>query len=300
MVHIGYPKSASTLLQKHLLPQQEEIEFWYNAEIINALSLREHPGGERTRDSVLKKLRQAANASDKPVVISCEHFCMPASWLVTGGKQRQARFSRSEISVLLREYFDVDGILMIVRRQQDFLPSWHQERIKRYETRTLKDLLESEIFLKDVLPALRFDQALIHYEEVFGTGSVSVIPFELLRQDSKTFQRMLYTMLGISGRVIDAPISKSSMSAIGLGMRRHTNKLLNIRKSKNNGTPKFNDLMFRASKRVYSYDWILGRMFGQFSPNYVIPTHAVDAFVESNRKLQPKLDVDLRSLGYLI
>ena len=154
IVHVGYPKCASTMLQKQLFHAQPGLRVVHDAETVDALTLADHPGGEAGRRAVLETLADSIDDATTPVVITCEHLCMPGCWIQTDAGIGRRRLSRRDINALLQGYLPPARILLIVREQRRWLPSWYQQRIKAYETQTMSQLIDSAMFRDEIVPAL--------------------------------------------------------------------------------------------------------------------------------------------------
>ena len=302
ILHAGYPKCGSTLLQKHLLPAQEGLLLLHDATTINALTLVDHPGGEVARRQVLDALGERVATSAHPVVISCEHLCMPGSWLRTGQRPRgRARLSRPDIIAMLRAHLPPQRVLLIIRDQLRWLPSWYQQRIKGYETLTLARLLDSVDFHDGIVPSLCYDRVVDEYEAAFGPGSVTVLPFEMLVRSPAAFFDGVLSSVGVAAQDRRLPATvqaNTGMSLPAVVSHRALNRLLAVVSNGGMLGRRLEPAMIRAMKSLFSLDWIAVRLFGKYGSEAQLPEAVLAHFTASNRSLDARYSLGLNRYGY--
>ena len=296
-MHVGYPKCASTFLQRRLLPKQAEMRYIDNRQYYNALLERNYSfGGEQKRIEVLKHLSSIVIASDLPVVMSSENLCMPSSWLNTHRARQYNMLSRRESNELIRTYFPKTKILIIIHNQQDWIRSWYQERIKRVETKTLDQALSSSLFIDDIVHSLCYTIVIGEYCKIFGDKSVKVILFEDMIKDIDCF----FSALGIKGDVVENKKVKTSMSPVSLMMRRNTNKSLSFLLDRGSSFNKIEQRVFKAFKKLYSYDFIISSFVKPKKYNLSLTRETISILKADNAKLSNLLGKNLRDYGYLL
>lgn len=132
-------------------------------------------------------------------MLSAEHFVMPNDCLAMSVPRPMLRLDSPQILPLLQKLGQRVRILLIVRRQEDWLESWYQERIKRYETRTYQDVSRASDF-GPILQLPCYDRVVGNLAERFGQENIFVVPFEFLRADPPRF-------FGTVGEAIGVPVS---------------------------------------------------------------------------------------------
>lgn len=298
VVHVGFPKCASTLLQEHVFPDMPGVNYvalGEDEELHRALAWREFHGGDAARAAVLERLRRQAEQDAKPTLISSEHFIMPASWLQTTSWRPAPLLDGEQILSLIKQHLGDVRILLIVRKQSDWLKSWYQERVKRYETRPLPQVLAAPE-LQPIIEMLHYDRLVAALREQFGPSNVAIVPFELLKKSPEGFLRAVGEAVGSPPPMKSLPLIRGGMSPAGVTARRFTNKLLVGLAGLTGGSTALDAAGFRFFKKVYAYDFLFkglgGRRRGE---NLSVLQNGFDA---SNRKLETMLQTDLRSLGY--
>ena len=300
-IHVGYPKCASTFLQKRLLPKQSEICFIDSPQYHNALLKRYYPcGGEQKRIEALKHLSSIVTASNLPVVMSNENLCMPSSWLDTHRARQNNKFSWHESNELIKAYFPKARILIVVRNQQDWICSWYQERIKRVETKSLSQLLSSSLFMDDILPSLCYTKVIEEYSKLFSAKSVKVILFEDMIKDLGCF----FSAIGINGNTVKNEKVRSSISHVSLLMRRNTNKILSFLLDRGASFETIEQSVFKLLKELYSYDFIIKKLSNNFAKpnkyNLSLTQEIISILKTDNAKLHNLLGKNFHNYGYLL
>lgn len=300
IVHVGYPKCGSTLLQRHVFPQLDDVRhiaFQGEPELYQALALRTFPAGEAERKAVLSRFGDEVLAADRPTLISAEHFIMPAECFRSleghplhhlDGMTILEQIAALPISV---------RVLILVRRQDDWLRSWYQERIKRYETRAFADFVlatENQILLE----ALAYDRTINILEDKFGSGSVHVVPFELLKLDSASFWRSIGALLPSAAAPADLPIVRMSMRRETIFLRRQSNRLLRCLARITGGRTPPDRVAFDVLKKLYAQESLVNRFSRPGPLRFDLPEGLADRFRTDNRALGVRLGTDLSELGY--
>jgi len=300
IIHVGFPKSASTLLQRGVFPKLDKLDFFpprADSEIYRALSLIDYPGGETARIGVIRDFASKARASEKPALFSAEHFVMPGNCLATQVPKPVLLLDSSQILSLLQKMGEQVRILLVIRRQQDWLESWYQERIKRYETRTFQDMLKAPDFAQ-TLQLPRYDLVASDLMERFGEKNVFVVPFEFLRSDSERFFGAIGNAIGVPIPKLHLPVMKGRIKPITLVARRNINKLLVAVSRVTGGQSAFDQVLYRMLKKIYAYDFLLGRRPSgkyNFGP---LPDEVIKMYARSNRELESITGLNLKDIGY--
>jgi hypothetical protein len=234
-LHIGYPKTATTTLQKHLFPKHSGILSLQNygepSFIKNIFSSREN-SIKRNLKSITEELSGYITNEYNNYIYSSESltsFSMffrqnPYPFLYTlepNSVARKLKTAFGETGV-----FDRVKIIVSIRRQNDLLKSMYAQVynlvFKRYRvTNTFQKFINFAIENKDnfILDSLQYNDVITEYENIFDKENVCVLVFEQLIQDRDTYIEKLCSFMNID-----------SKEAIRLIEDKHTNK-----KSSTNG-----------------------------------------------------------------
>lgn len=201
LVHIGYPKAASTFLQNTLFSgahdQIKPLGYSPNGKAIHKPGKGlfhtnyNAPNGTPLK-AVLPFIFDAKAARDEVTegtYANCEITCLTnESWTghpFSGGVTAQIYADH------IHDVLPQAKILIITRRQEDMLLSIYADALERY-TKTIS--FEDFLFVpdQDMTPAPSpffycYDGLVSHYRDRFGAGNVCVMPFELLKEKGESF-----------------------------------------------------------------------------------------------------------------
>lgn len=175
IIHIGFPKTATTWLQKNFFPKIQNFEYFLprvsNVEIIGVdpMDPLYNPSKWKEKDNI---------------IISNENFL---------GIGRISGFIRLGLAYRLKEIFPEGQIIIFIRNQIDLIASEYSWSIKNAGC-TLSP--RKFIRYKDPLPNniftykphhLMFDQVIGLYKKLFGDDHVHVFLYEDLKENPKEF-----------------------------------------------------------------------------------------------------------------
>ncbi len=304
IVHIGYPKCGSTLLQRSVfpgLPDTEYVSFAGDTELYQALALRDFPGGEGARGEVLERFADTVAAGHRPTLVSAEHFVMPADtfdFRRLRGRPAATRYLDGQTILERLAGLPVEvKVLLVVRRQDHWLRSWHQERVRRLETRTFRAFLEDE-GNETLYEALAYDRVVDRLETMFGADNVLTVPFEFLVRDPSSFWGRMAGLIPSISPSLEVSQVRASMRTETILVRRHVNRLLVGLAYLTGGRSVVDDLVFRGLKKVYALEGHLNAVLPSRRGEIRLPAELTDRFRVGNRALAAKLGIDLEDLGY--
>lgn len=208
LIHIGFPKTASSFLQKRLFSRHPDIHYPGlqngDAEFDKTVrwAFNRADSFAYSRDEVAARLAElgATPSGERPFVVSSQGFA------TTGCVDRRIVAER------LRDVFGPAQILLFVREQVEWLTSIYFEHRKVGPRRmyapfnlpgatapmmTLEQWFEHRKAIDWSLPLVRFLDywAIVDcYRDVFGADAVHVIPYEAMKQDG---QRVIETICGL-------------------------------------------------------------------------------------------------------
>ena len=298
-IHVGLPKSASSMLQKVTFPNLTSHYYIYDEDLQGALGIEDLFCDEKERKAFVKQKIASHSSQGKPVILSSEHYSMPSDWLETRQNPFRLRRGRYEISATLKDVVDDARILLIVRRQQDWLASWYQERVKRLETRSVTKFLNSTT-CRNMCGSLHYSSLYDEYEKEFGEGKVTVIPFELLTENPEIFSHMLCDFLDIPRKSFEFPKVRTRQNSIGISLRRRTNNLVNLLGNILGSPDPIDQSVFRFFKKIYSYDSLITKLWGDKKTVFELNSDLIRLIEMDNLSLQNKIQIDLKELGYFL
>ena len=294
ILHIGFPKTGSSFLQKLFFPKSPQINFIRNEGFYRLLAL---DSKIQTKEKIkkLKSYKYKLFKKNKLNIISFEHFVMPANCLRTSKNQVYLNYLEpNEIIDNIKSLNVKVRVLIIIRNQKDWLWSWYQERIKRFETRTFENMLLCDNF-SDIINVIKFDKTFELWKSNFQ--DCKIIPFELLQKHKKIFLKQLCLYLNIKIFDVENKIIKSSLSYFSIKSKRRVNHLMLYIFDLTNNNKIIKKLLIKLVKYLFSYDFIFKKLF-KTKHHPKIPIHLQKQFAESNKKLSKKINLKLKKIGY--
>lgn len=212
-IHIGYPKAASTAIQKAYLGRHNQLlhlgcgnktekDFWddhgyIDAEINKAMEIdlrykTQFAYNEKETKEIFATYFKKAkkNKNIHAVGISNENFCF--NW--HGG------IDISEKAKRLRDIFGSDtNIVIVLRQQKSLIESLYKENIRFGYAGSFADFLEYMWIYKDrnFTYEFCFENIIYLYSEYFGAENVHILFFEDLKLSPKIFLTSFSKAIGI-------------------------------------------------------------------------------------------------------
>ncbi|MFD1961125.1 hypothetical protein ACFSHP_22700 [Novosphingobium panipatense] len=196
LIHIGFHKTASTLLQQALFARPDlGFERPYNdRKFIQADFVRRGPfdGVPIERQVEYRRVAQEAAEAGRTLVISHERL---------SGYPGTGAFDGPIIAQRLKETFPDARILVFVREQLELIASYYLQYItdggalsfRRLVTRIQPGMYRKPQFDLDVFS---FVKTINHYRSLFGSDNVLVVPYEALRRDGWQLARTIAQYAG--------------------------------------------------------------------------------------------------------
>jgi hypothetical protein len=310
LIHIGYPKTASTWAQTRLFtsaacgfwnpfphnPQLRQLNktlIAANAFTFDARSVR-----------AFFDSRLAAQPHDGLVpVISAESL--------VGLPYAPGQFDGKIIAERLFDVFPDSGvrILAIIREQKSMTLSRYSSFIrgggwKRIES--YLDAFEAEDFPRWIFmyrDYLLYDLLIAHYHRLFGKERVLVLPYEMLRKDPLGYARRIVEFAGsrVTGELPSFEVFKPRMSAAGVALRRRLNPIISRDRGNPFGAITPEALYIRYARLFRRLDnWFLRRFAAgpERRLKDKIARLTGDYYRSSNRRTSELIGVDLANYGY--
>lgn len=294
LFHIGYPKTASTTLQRHVFGQVPGLYFPVPLETQLAHHMLLHLAGApdekynpRACAGMVEDL--LARAGGQVVTLSCEVLC---------GQPFRASLETAEASAeRIAALPGTATIFIVTRRQDEHLRSLYHQYVKVGGTATFEELIAADAGGPRIDHRyICFDRLVERHMDLFGAEAVVVEPFETLVTDTEGAINRLLARLDLPlARIPPVPNANPSLDAFGVAVQRRYNDLFAA--SAYSPNPKITHLMHpqRAAR-------VLRRILPTANrppsrPNR-IPEWMLEDFAESNRRLDQMLGGTLGGLGY--
>ncbi|MGK7897468.1 MAG: sulfotransferase domain-containing protein [Xenococcus sp. (in: cyanobacteria)] len=322
--HIGYPKAASTTLQKSLfanhsaivnlgiyptgnIGQDSNAPQPHNVPFLKDLRIQSFYQSLTCNDGVMFDLNQEKEQLD---LLIKEYEQEKTTLLFSSESIVSGRFSNPEIMEKARRLQGLcpeAKILIIIRSQVDILKALYRDhpfdpRTLNYHPRPVSFSEWLEISLNtpysNVPNTLFFNQVLERYEKLFPPAKILVLPLELLKENPQVFVKDLANFLEINSQeTLDLLTNKFENQGISTGgnkYRRWRNYLIPYLKV----LKPFRRLLIPLDHKIFN----LARSFGStekilISEEEILQLH--QKYAADNRMLMQRRSLPLKELGYL-
>jgi len=183
IIHIGFPKTATTWFQESFFPNINDISF-VEKEITNRNIINPN-AFSFNKTEVLNTFKTFA--ADKKLIISSERLVgtFNRGWL--------NGFQPKELANRLNAIFPAATIIVFIRKQDDAISSAYQQYIKNGGTYSTNKYLNSSSFFLFNLDHLRYYEIINYYCELFGRDQVKIYLFEDFKKDPIAFVQKFAT-----------------------------------------------------------------------------------------------------------
>lgn len=303
IIHIGYPKTASSWLQRFVFNNNkiglETISRGViQAELLlpNDLQFDEDKAFSRVHSEIEKIKKEG-----KTPVLSHEHF---------SGHAQSGGYYNYNLAKRLKNLFREAKVIIVIRNQLDMIYSSYLHYIKTGGRCNIKRFLNPP---KDgIVPLFRYEYFEYHklikiYRDFYGKENVLVLPYELFLNKPRHYVEEIATFVKFSlPSNLQMPFKKienKSIRGIGILLKRYANRLIFNKSSVNPDVPVV------ASPTV---EWLIRGMINKFSDlipkpiNRKIKNNLVNKirkningrYSESNEKTAKMIQRNLRQYNY--
>jgi hypothetical protein len=304
VLHVGMHKTASTFLQQWYFPQLE-VNSCMQPKVAGKYISRS-PAFDPEQFYHMIESETVLCPGSNMLLISHEAF----SGSISGSNSRKKYL----ISERLATAFPKAKIIIVVRRQRDWLKSLYAFRVslsEKHEVRSFKDFLIKRKFAENAFDKLKYDKLVALYVQHFGRSNLLVIPYESIRKDWTGFQRTVCSFIGVSKIIMfkgTGPVFLASPKNVKIlnQMRKWNSGFQKLRRSTKllgRSGPKTGATLDAAYSTVKK--WLipkLDRYHGRDSEPLQIPTDIEERLQkiipESNRRLNRMVDIDLATYEY--
>ncbi len=216
-LHIGYPKTGTTTVQKHFFPKIEEIQylgkfdnenklFSFDVKIIDDLIFK-----TEGKIGLEPNMKEFCQYTESPKICISEESFTSNSLRTSIIKSDNICPPQEQIAKNLRiffndERFDVK-ILCTIRKQDEMITSQYAQSYVHYysrfkETSSFKKFLD--LYLNDknfkhtYVKTLDYYHVIGIYEEQFGKDNIKILVFEELQNNPRQFYEKLCDYLGVN------------------------------------------------------------------------------------------------------
>ncbi|HEX2181585.1 MAG TPA: sulfotransferase domain-containing protein [Rubrobacteraceae bacterium] len=222
LIHIGYHKTGSTWLARHLF--RDHGSGLYAAARPRAL----HSAfvqvnqfafdADATREALEPGMREA-QARDLVPVLSHERL---------SGNSHSGGYDSKAIADRLVATFPDARVLLVIREQTSMLVSLYKQYVKRGGAASFERYVGVPP-ARGPMPAFRFDFLEYHhligyYHSLFGAANVLTLTYELLRGEPQVFLARIGEFLGTPAGKPETRWENVSPSAFSLDLKRHVNR----------------------------------------------------------------------------
>jgi hypothetical protein len=310
LIHIGYPKAASTWLQQVIFTNEQlgylglrtrEDRTRLLQEIVAQHPLSYDPG---PLAAYYANRLQSADQPDLLPVLSAERFC---------GNIHSGGYDVRQTAERLRQLFPDARILIIIREQKGIIHSSYQQYIREGGPYTLKRYLRPPERGRTRVPMFAFEYFAYDlitrlYVELFGMDRVKVLPMEMLRSEPQEFVTQIQQFCGRTVQpdlLEQLPFTSKVNKGMGpytIALKRHFNRFF-VDDRLNPGV-----LFPRLGKAGGRFISFMGRLENALPKGMVtrkknrlrkkVNAEVGSYYQESNQRLQEATGLDLGRFGY--
>ena len=213
-IHIGYPKTGTTTLQKHFFPNIQEIEYIgkfvdrdsnFYTNVINQIIFKDinHLDTENILNALVKRKEKTILLSEEDFLFDC---LRPPSIAEDLFQATPIEIANKLRLVFNKEEFDVE-IILTIRKQDEMLTSLYAQaytfnysKYKEYDTfnKFVNVFIEDQYSNNKLRKGLDYLETVSIYKSIFGNNSVHVLLYEELQDTPKIFYTKLCSILKIS------------------------------------------------------------------------------------------------------
>lgn len=306
LIHIGFHKTASTLLQRKLF-MMEDLGFYVPASGrvgIHAAFITRF-GLDPTPTDLIDTLRAeqaAAQAKGGTLVLSHERL---SGYPASGG------FDQGLIADRLAEAFPEGKVVMLIREQRQMIYSMYLQTITDGGTLSLKRFLRrpEPVLLRKPgfdLGYYEYDRVIEKYRAVFGAENVKVIAYEAFRDDGGVMARELTEFaLGpdaaarLDIAALTAPVNRARPLAFQ-ALRRQLNKLVRNQLNENGLLPIPNEYVEYGFRKIMPVFEVLRPFDGMIKTRLKarVAETCAGRYAASNARVEEMTGLNLGALGY--
>ncbi len=323
-IHIGYPKTATTTLQKHLFSNDHIIHIdkstdrSYSRAIIFQNEIPFKEALAHTRSLIMNDI--ASQTAQKPdaqaIVFSNESFITnsllfryyPPPFCWTPDPAAIAR----KLSLLFnKDFCEYDpNIIISIRKQTELLKSCYAQYYnlvykKHKETNSFEKFISyayQKNFDNFIGAALNFDQIVLYYEQLFHRNNITIVVYEDLIEDLNRYAALWACILNLPEDTVRFSLNnQENVKRLKKDFyRQDTRPFLegigrNTYTALQNASYLLPAAISSPIKKWFQTFNIPGR---QFKIHFENEKEIMDRYVDGNSKLAERFSLDLGKYGY--
>jgi hypothetical protein len=301
-LHVGYPKTATTTLQKRLFSRHPGICYLgkpltgklldIEYRVLNLDSIQFARALPELREMFLDIIRQCPETRN--ALLSHEGFLRAARY---GGHDigRTAERLKQVFGDPLVGNFEIH-VLITIRKQVDIIPSYFFDSVSR-SPKQFQQFVSASLNKPQYgyFPSLFYDMVIGYYSALFGRQRITVMPFEAFMTRREDFLKSLAGYLEIDYETSLELVSGRSYNTkprSGSGYRLTANEfvldLVNRRWPERTELPR---LLRQLLKRVPMKNYV-------FAMNPADRNRVQALFADANKRLSEEFNLQLEQYGY--
>lgn len=303
-IHIGLHKTATTSLQRQFFSNISDITYFnehhkkFARRILTQITIQDPIffDAQSIKDYI------ATHCTDsKPLLISAEAF----SGALYAGMGKRGLDHRSAILQNLKSAFPNAGIVLVIRRQDQFAASCYRQYLKSGGTERIEDFYGINSKKRGIIPFERFTyHKYIQYLVKEYNGKVLVLTFEEFNKNRSDFFTKLCAFLEINFIVPSLTITNATrLGEFGMRVTRILNRF--FRSALNTEGP-FPGLLLRSKgKWIWKHpsellhDRWISTSSNSGNLNYEDICNTIfEGCIEDNKKLDDEFHLGLSQYGY--
>lgn len=226
-IHVGYPKTATTWLQRRVFPFHPEIDYWGSGQ----------PAHRRWIRRILTDSDTEFDAEEMHGMFLAEHRNDARRHLISwesliGEQSIASRWNPGLCADRMKAVFGEVGIIVTLRSQLTMLPSLYKQYVLEGGDANFKGFLGAdgrETGMFD-LDNLEYADTIAMYRATFGAEAVLPCLYEELSQTPDRFLMRLSTFMGVKPFALDdstrAKRDNQNLSQSCIAAMRHWNRIL--------------------------------------------------------------------------
>jgi len=295
IVHIGFPKTGSTFLQKSVFPLLlglEYVDFRTCVKLFEDLIYLDDLDYEDQ-----KSIKNFSNYPSEKILFSQE--------ALTGPPFTFKGLNRSQIPIRLKG-LGFSKVIITIRNQVDIIDSLYRQYVYQGGVMRFKGFLNLDGNWNHYLRAfnldyLKYDRLIIKYIEMFGDGNVLILPQEILKNDPDNYISILGEFLGERIELISHKGTNESLTNASTNLLRFINHFtFNSQRPNQLVTNKISTKTIKKIFQVIIDPYFMKLIAGKKS--YLKPEQKEQIeqyYSQSNFELKKLVDYNLSGLGYI-
>jgi hypothetical protein len=232
LIHIGYQKSASSWLQRHLFTGEAGLAHACSENKIKELIIKPHdlafePGACRAQ--LLPLLGRIEKRGLVPV-LSAERL---------SGDLNLASHDSARLAGRLASVLPEGRVMIVIREQRAMILAAYKQYVSAGGLLRLRDYVAGGPHSSYQWPfefaQFEYDRLIRRYRELFGEENVLALPFELFRRDGRDFVARILRFAGADAsaatleRIPVETVSNAARRPMGVPVKRGLNRVLRQR-----------------------------------------------------------------------